>query len=75
MVGQSTPEAIKILVYDNYIYAGLRTTENHQSGRVPAYLLLPPKPVTDPPKAQVWGLSVGRIVASISSGGMEVCVL
>jgi hypothetical protein len=38
MVGHSTADVIKIVVYDNYILAGVRT-ENHQVGRASAYLL------------------------------------
>jgi hypothetical protein len=74
MGGHSTPDVMKILVYDNYIFASVRITENHQVGRVSAYLLWPTIPVVEPSKAQLFVRPLAEIVGSVSSGGMDVSV-
>ena len=74
MGGHSTPDVTKILVYDNYIFVGVRTTENRQVGRVSAYLLWTPIPVAEPSKPQFCVRPLAGIVGSVSAGGTDVSV-
>lgn len=71
---QSTPGVIKTHVYDNYIFAGVRTKENHQVGKASAYLLCPPIPGAETSKAQICVRPVPGIMGSVSPGDMDVCV-